>query len=388
MGRGGRPLPDGLIIGGDCPPAGPDADAEIAAQALARIPLKVGLTLTHLWIRNPQEEYECLQQVTKVDPEGVVFTTDCAYPDGPGVVARLTCRSDLQSGRMLHTQVGGLEIIDASGDALPETYVGSTMLSLSAAQFAELKRGGTTRHHYVQKASMDSLNYEATAELRREGAETVAVIVNDRAVEIPVIRASGEASFWIHGRAENGRVTALIMDDDRFPFLVDYAHWTESEDRPGFRVNFVKISFPDGEESGGGQSGGTMDGAMDGKMGEMERQLAEERRVDVYGIYFDYNSDHIRRESEPILEQIADLLGRNADWTLSIHGHTDNIGGDAYNTDLSGRRSEAVRKALVDRYGIESGRLTTAGHGASAPKDSNDTPEGRARNRRVELIRQ
>ena len=120
----------------------------------------------------------------------------------------------------------------------------------------------------------------------------------------------------------------------------------------------------------------------------MERQLGEERRVDIYGIYFDYNSDHIRRESEPILEQIAEMLGRNADWTVSIHGHTDNVGGDEYNMDLSRRRSEAVRQALVDRYGLEAGRLTTAGHGASAPKDTNDTPEGRARNRRVELIRQ
>ena len=123
-------------------------------------------------------------------------------------------------------------------------------------------------------------------------------------------------------------------------------------------------------------------------MGEMERRLAEEKRVDVYGIYFDFNSDRIRRESEPILEEIADVLGRNPDWTLSIHGHTDNVGGDAYNLELSRRRSEAVRKALVQRFGIAAERLTTAGYGASAPKDDNDTPEGRARNRRVELVRQ
>jgi outer membrane protein OmpA-like peptidoglycan-associated protein len=120
----------------------------------------------------------------------------------------------------------------------------------------------------------------------------------------------------------------------------------------------------------------------------MERRLAEEKRVDVYGIYFGFNSDRIRKESEPILREIADILDRNPDWTLSINGHTDNVGGDAYNLDLSRRRSEAVHKALVERFGIAADRLTTGGHGASAPKDTNDTPEGRARNRRVELVRQ
>jgi len=89
-----------------------------------------------------------------------------------------------------------------------------------------------------------------------------------------------------------------------------------------------------------------------------------------------------------VLKEIAEMLGRNGDWTLNINGHTDNIGGAAYNVTLSQRRSAAVRKALVERYGIATNRLTTAGHGAAAPKDTNDTPEGRAKNRRVELIRQ
>ena len=82
------------------------------------------------------------------------------------------------------------------------------------------------------------------------------------------------------------------------------------------------------------------------------------------------------------------MLGRNSDWTLSIDGHTDNIGGDAYNLNLSHRRSASVRKALVERYGIAATRRKTAGHGAAAPKDTNETPEGRAKNRRVELVRQ
>lgn len=79
---------------------------------------------------------------------------------------------------------------------------------------------------------------------------------------------------------------------------------------------------------------------------------------------------------------------KNTGWKLSIEGHTDNIGGDAYNLDLSKRRAAAVRTVLVDQHSVTADRLTTAGYGASRPKESNDTLAGRARNRRVELVRQ
>ena len=106
-----------------------------------------------------------------------------------------------------------------------------------------------------------------------------------------------------------------------------------------------------------------------------------------YGIYFNFASDELRSESEPVLREIADALKAHPDWTLIINGHTDNIGGDASNLDLSRRRATAVRKALVDRYKIEESKLTTNGFGASQPKDSNDSDRGRALNRRVELAR-
>ena len=73
---------------------------------------------------------------------------------------------------------------------------------------------------------------------------------------------------------------------------------------------------------------------------------------------------------------------------LKVDGHTDNIGGDGYNLDLSRRRSAAVKAALAERYRIAADRLTPDGFGASRPKASNDTLSGRAQNRRVELVRQ
>jgi len=119
----------------------------------------------------------------------------------------------------------------------------------------------------------------------------------------------------------------------------------------------------------------------------LERSLAQ-GRAEIYDIYFSFNSDQIREESEPSLNAIALVLGRHPEWRLRVNGHTDNIGGDPYNLTLSKNRAAAVRSALIARYHIDTSRLTADGLGASSPQDTNDTLEGRARNRRVELIRQ
>ncbi len=88
-----------------------------------------------------------------------------------------------------------------------------------------------------------------------------------------------------------------------------------------------------------------------------------------------------------MLKEIADALAKNPAWSLNVEGHTDNIGGDAYNLDLSKRRAASVKEALVTRYRAAGDRLATDGFGAARPKESNSTLEGRARNRRVELVK-
>jgi len=110
-------------------------------------------------------------------------------------------------------------------------------------------------------------------------------------------------------------------------------------------------------------------------------------RAQTYGIYFAYNSAEVTPESDPTLAQVAGVLKQHADWTLTIEGHTDSIGGAKYNQELSARRAAAVKQRLVDRYGIAGSRLTSAGVGLDRPLAPNGTLEGRARNRRVELVR-
>ncbi len=93
----------------------------------------------------------------------------------------------------------------------------------------------------------------------------------------------------------------------------------------------------------------------------IEAALAERKAVEIYGIYFNFNSDAIRPQSTPVLQQIAGILQRNPDWKLSVGGHTDNVGEDGFNLNLSQRRAEAVKSALVTQYKIVPGRLRRGG---------------------------
>ena len=115
--------------------------------------------------------------------------------------------------------------------------------------------------------------------------------------------------------------------------------------------------------------------------------LSQNGRVATQGIYFDTGSDRIRPESTPTLKEIGTMLKEHADLKLLIEGHTDNVGSAESNVTLSQSRAAAVRKALVESYGIDAARLTVKGLGAAKPVAPNDTPEGRQNNRRVELVK-
>ncbi|TFG62748.1 MAG: OmpA family protein [Gemmatimonadales bacterium] len=115
--------------------------------------------------------------------------------------------------------------------------------------------------------------------------------------------------------------------------------------------------------------------------------LEEKGRVATHGILFAVNSANIRPESTPTLEEIGEMLVDHPDLRLSIEGHTDSDGEDTYNQTLSDGRAAAVRDYLIEQYGVDPSRLESAGFGESAPVESNDTPEGKQQNRRVELVK-
>jgi flagellar motor protein MotB len=119
----------------------------------------------------------------------------------------------------------------------------------------------------------------------------------------------------------------------------------------------------------------------------MAKEIAAAGHVALYGILFDTGRAEVKPESEPVLAEIAALLKRDPALTLFVVGHTDNVGGFDVNMDLSRRRAAAVVASLTSGHGIAAARLTAAGVGMLSPVAPNDTEEGRAKNRRVELVR-
>jgi outer membrane protein OmpA-like peptidoglycan-associated protein len=110
--------------------------------------------------------------------------------------------------------------------------------------------------------------------------------------------------------------------------------------------------------------------------------------VAVYGILFDTNKSELKPESEQAIAEVAKLLEGDAGLKLFVVGHTDTVGNVDANLKLSQARAEAVMHALVRKHGVAAGRLRAFGAGAFAPVAPNDTEESRAKNRRVELVKQ
>jgi outer membrane protein OmpA-like peptidoglycan-associated protein len=120
---------------------------------------------------------------------------------------------------------------------------------------------------------------------------------------------------------------------------------------------------------------------------QMAVQLGEEGgSVNIYGLHFDTNSAALQPDSRPTLDQISQLLQSEPQLRLAVVGHTDNRGSASYNTQLSARRAQSAVAALVNEFGIDPNRLEPSGRGPTQPIATNDTQEGRAQNRRVELI--
>lgn len=128
------------------------------------------------------------------------------------------------------------------------------------------------------------------------------------------------------------------------------------------------------------------DGLVTVDAAAMARSIEKEGKVALYGIHFDFDKSAILPESEPTLAEIAKLMAQKPTLKLFVVGHTDNKGDLSYNLNLSEERARAVVTALTQKYGVEGSRLVAKGVGQLCPVASNTTDEGRALNRRVELV--
>ena len=349
----------------------------LAAQTSpAAVPLCQGLTIVTA-ISRPEGDYESIKTIASADARGFALTISAQVPTGRGSLRhwnmrRTVLREDLGTATLY------AHYFHSKGST---TIPGSTALGISTAVLRALKRTGSAElgliegenYGYPADRSLPAslYDYEETWKLQRVGTATLPVTVNDATVALPVVHARGS---YI-----GSRVDFWFLDDEENPLAIRYAFASASgSPSEAHQLRVVKIAF---------RCSGPTRTASEERMLRLERALREQRRAVVYDLYFDFNSETLREESEPTLAEIAQVMRRNPDWTLAVEGHTDNVASDAYNLDLSGRRAAAVKTALGTRFGIAGGRLTTAGLGESRPQDRNDTLEGRARNRRVELVR-
>jgi OmpA-OmpF porin, OOP family len=174
------------------------------------------------------------------------------------------------------------------------------------------------------------------------------------------------AAYWLD-RPEGSVYVALAIAENKFN------QWPETFDKVMVVLDVVEV--------------GRMERRMvDPKADEMKRGLDQNGKVALYGIQFDFNKAEIKPDSAGTLEEIAKLLQANAGLKLYVVGHTDGVGTVAYNKDLSEKRAAAVVQWLVAKHRIAADRLTPAGVGPLAPVATNATEEGRAKNRRVELV--
>ncbi len=333
--------------------------------ASASIPFQPGLTLISIWT-NPQKnahDIEMLETVEEIDNNTVrvsLASTAEQTEYKHGNSARVLCIADLLNGRQYET--AWAEDSDQLL-AIPETVSGATMFSMSQAMFQDLKAARTSELEYYEAHDLPwsvneyGLSNDFRAQLARVEPDDVpySAIVNGERKDLPAIH--------VKSRAGETKVEAYILDDPANPITLNFGVPDEKS-----YIKYVKINYPVEKK--------------------LERDLSQGGCAAVYGIYFDFDSARLRSESGPALQEIADALGHNPAWRVKIDGHTDNIGGDDYNMTLSTRRAEAVAQALATKYQVSASRLSSEGFGARRPKGSNDTTEGRALNRRVELCRQ
>ena len=341
------------------------SDLAMADQTAPTIPLAVGLK-TIAVINHDGIDYQGFRSVVAADDTSVTFALH--YPkqlrfagEEPRVldVTRIVDRLDLAEATRINAIFGAED---------PTEFPGATALQASAALVTSLRSGRQTQ--IVFGTNEGSGGFFAARKYYRGSLNRVevddvfvSVLVNGVPTQLPAVHAqgklavggtSGQAEFWWLDQPDN----ALTL---RWQFL-------------GSDVQVVQIDMP------------TTD--LQGQAAQLAETLSTDTcKAVLSGVYFDTGSAALLAQSQDEIAKVVAMMTANPDWNFTIEGHTDAIGTDADNLTLSQNRAAAVVAAL-GASDIAAKRLTATGFGEARPIDTNDTIEGRARNRRVELARQ
>lgn len=290
----------------------------------------------------------------------------------------------------------------------PEQFAGQTFLETSTQALGELKSGAAVSYVIGVIDGEDPMGAFGTL-IRQAAANSVGKTGNTPMVGMLSVLGTPTAHTYYRGILRRVETTPVLLpvllNGVRTSLPALHAQGTIVNGGKSFQVQFwwldspvwplalkwvmsahghtasqqiTKIDRPRAQtsnaESGAGNQTATMVHA-----------LSTSCRLELSGIYFNTGSALLRPESRTALQQIAQAVVQARMPRLEVQGHTDNIGPAQLNQQLSLRRADAVRQALVVQFGVPAGQLVAVGFGATRPMETNDTVAGRARNRRVEL---
>jgi outer membrane protein OmpA-like peptidoglycan-associated protein len=314
--------------------------------------------------RFPDGDRENAVTVTEVSQAGVTYAWSFIQRDESGnsfakSFKRFVRSTDLASAPRLNTV-----FLERQTDA-----PGYTAFTFSRATYAQLRSRGEAPYTVVSveggpfvEASGRSLlpsrvTFKGRLTLVSPTPALMPMLVNARRVSLPVLHVKGRFGF----QEQKEESDYSVLADSLHPLILRIVSGVDT-------VQTVRIVVPEAPSNA-------------------ERELETVCRVELPGLYFAFASAELQPASAPALAGVADLLARHPEWSFSIEGHTDSVGDPASNLALSKRRAESVKAKLVELHRVDFKRLHAEGYGAFRPREPNATIEGRARNRRVELVR-
>ncbi|MGB5215918.1 MAG: OmpA family protein [Anderseniella sp.] len=308
-----------------------------------------GLEITTAFESSFGPDAESQTNFIDVDPQQITIR----YSSSRGVVSiRRVLRSDIADAQTL---------MMGYATNLPELIPNTTATGLSTSVLDKVREAGSVSYSLIYDANLSRIDGRLDFVEQLE----VPVLVEDQLVNLPAVRLRGIFGVRRHRQAV---AEFIVYDDRKNPVILQSTTKFDWEPVPRTE-RVVRVTAGQSQRSA------------------MEQTLKTIKRVDLYGIRFDFDKSTIRPEAASTIAEIAETLRLNPGWRLMIRGHTDTSGKQSYNQTLSEKRAVAVKAALAGTHGIAPDRLETEGLGASEPKGRNDTLQGRKLNRRVELVR-
>jgi outer membrane protein OmpA-like peptidoglycan-associated protein len=342
-----------------------------------RIPLVTGLVLGSV-LHSPLGEREDVIEIKSTDAEGVHYlwherTIQANGDTVEGSRKRFVSAADL----------AGAPRFDDVFAPKEQERPGFTALTLSSAVYGQLVEAGSAsfslmvvpqeaRRTVMTSTAIDALftagrvRYKGTLTKVSPGPETFPLLVDGVRTALPALHVKGSFANGMR-RTE---WDLWVLADSAHPLLL-------KSELQGDVFQMVRADLPDSKST----RGAPMDS------GVIEAAMTQRCRVEIPGVYFAFGTAAIDPISDRALAELAKSLAGHPDWKITVEGHTDSVGTDAANQVLSERRAEAVRARLAQRQSLNTRSWGAVGYGATKPRESNATIEGRARNRRVELIR-